>query len=221
MSLPPTNYSVMEAGGFESKPTETMMDHYAWPLQAPDVEDAIVLNRSVDPAVRPRDCYQRFLPKGRIFSLTANDRMVPGVMDEHEIPIACILIGSNAHDGDVTGGPRIGDPQNFMDAQVPIKDEANAGFWHLSAGYIYETSEFDSSTVAQLVPGQPVTAIHHMTNFDIAGLLTPGEVYVDHIVGTVVRRPTTCGSNKSIQTVCIVGKVVPRLRKNKIAKLRE
>ena len=220
MSLPITNYSVMEAGGFETKPQETMMDHYAWPFQAPDTEDAIVLNRSIDSAVRPANCYNRFLPKGRIFSLMSTDRMVPGVLDDHQIPTACMLIGSNANDGDVTGGPRVGDPLNFMDAQVPIKDEANAGFWCLGTGYIYETSEYDSAATAQLVPGQPVTAIHHMTNFDIAGLVTPGEVYVDHIIGTVIRRPTPCGSNRSIQTLLIHGKVVPRIRKGTIAKLR-
>jgi len=220
MSLPITNYNVMEAGGYETKPAETMMDHYSWPSQGPDVEDAVVLNRSIDPDVRPDTCLQRFLPKGRIFSLTSNDRMVPGVLDEQEIPIACILIGSNANDGDVVGGPRVGDPQNFMDAQVPIKDEANAGFWSLGAGYIYETSEFEMSSLVKMVPGQSVTAIHHMTNFDIAGLIKPGEVYVDHIIGTVVKRPAPCGANTSIQTVLILGKVVPRLRKDTIAKLR-
>ncbi len=71
-----------------------------------------------------------------------------------------------------------------------------------------------------LVPGQPVTSIPHMTNFDVAGLIKPGEVYVDHVIGIVLRRPAPCGVNTSINTVLILGKVVPRLRKDTIAKLR-
>lgn len=220
MSIPVANYNVMDAGGYESKPAETMLDHYGWMLQGPDVEDAVVLNRSIDPEVRPDTCSLRYLPKGRIFSLMPDDRMVPGILDEHEIPVACMLIGSNANDGDVVGGPRIGDPMNFMDAQVPIKDEANAGFWSLGAGYVYETSEFEAASLVKLVPTTPVTAVHHMTNFDVAGMIKPGEVYVDHIIGTVVRRPAPCGINTSIQTVLILGKVVPRIKKDAIAKLR-
>ena len=219
-NFPITNYNVMEAGGYESKPAETMLDHYGWMDQGPDVEDAVVLNKSIDPEVRPDTCHLRFLPKGRIFSLMPSDRMVPGVLDDHPIPIACMLIGSNANDGDVVGGPRIGDPLNFMDAQVPIKDEANAGFWSMAAGYIYETSEFDSASLVQFVPTAPVTAIHHMTNFDIAGMIKPGEVYVDHIIGTVVRRPSPCGINTSIQTLLILGGVVPRIKKGTLDKLR-
>ena len=218
---PITNINIMEAGGYESNPAETMLDHYGWMNQGPDVEDAVVLNRSIEKSVRPAGCTLRFLPKGRIFSLNENNVMVPGVIDDHEIPVACMLIGSHANDGDVVGGPRIGDPENYMDAQVPIKDEANAGFWSMGAGYIYETSEFDSADLVKLLPTQPVTAIPHMTNFDIAGLIKLGEVYVDHIIGTVVERPAPCGINTSIQTLKILGGVVPRIKKGTIAKLRD
>lgn len=217
---PPTNYNVMDAGGFESQPAETMLDHYGWMRQGPDTEDAVMLNRSIDRAVRPDKCNLRKLPKGRIFSLTETDTMVPGVLDDHEIPVACMLIGSNSDDGDVVGGPRVGDPEHFMDAQVPIKDEANAPFWSMGAGYIYETSEFDSAKLVQLVPTAPVSSIHDMTDFDIAGLIIPGEVYVDHIIGTVVERPSPCGINSSVETIKILGGVVPRIRKDVIAKLR-
>ena len=220
MDLPITNYKVMQAGGYETRPAETMLDHYAWMNQGPDVEDAVVFNRAIDPEVRPDTCYQRYLPKGRIFSLTANNTMVPGVLDEHEIPIACMLIGSNANDGDVVGGPRIGDPEHFMDAQVPLKDEANAPFWSMGAGYIYETSEFVQADLVRLVPTTPVTAVPHMTNFDLAGMITVGSVYVDHIVGTVVEKPEPCGINGSILTVKILGKVVPRIKKSSLDKLR-
>ena len=220
MPLPITNYNVMEAGGFETKPAETMLDHYSMMRQGPDTEDAVVFNRSIDPAVRPDKCSLRFLPRGRIFSLNENDQMVPGVLDEHEVPVACILIGSNANDGDVVGGPRIGDPVNFMEAQVPIKDEANAGFWSLAAGYIYETSEFVQEELVKFKPTAPVTAIHDMTDFDVAGLLTPGEVYVDHIIGTVIARPAPCGINSPVQTLQILGCMIPRLRKDTIAQLR-
>ena len=220
MSFPITNYNVMEAGGYESRPAETMLDHYAWMNQGPDVDDAVILNRSIDPSVRPEKCNQRFMPKGRIFSLMPNDRMVPGVLDEHDLPIACMLIGSHANDGDVVGGPRIGDPLNFMDAQVPIKDEANAGFWSLAAGYIYETSEFEAADLVKLVPTATVTAIHEITDFDVAGLIKIGELYVDHIIGTVIERPAPCGINTSIQTVKILGTVIPRIKAGTLAKLR-
>ena len=74
---------------------------------------------------------------------------------------------------------------------MPFKIEANAGFWSLAAGYIYETSEFDQSKVTELVPTTPVTALHDMTDFDVAGMIVPGTVYVDHIIGTAVERPGT------------------------------
>jgi hypothetical protein len=218
--FPETNINVMRAGGYETRPQETQLDHYAWMRQGPDVNDAVVLNRPIDPAVIPGNCSQRYLPRGRIFSLTANGTMVPGVLDEHPIPIACMLIGSHANDGDVVGGPRVGDPETHREAQVPFKLEANAGFWSLGAGYIYETSEFDPSHVTALVPTTPVTAVHDMTDFDKAGLIVPGTVYVDHIIGTVTERPEPCGINSVILTVKILGSVIPRMTADTPANLR-
>jgi len=49
-----------------------------------------VLNRSIDPNVRPDTCYKRFLPQERIFSLMPSNRMVPGVLGEHAIPTVSI-----------------------------------------------------------------------------------------------------------------------------------
>ena len=218
--FPPTNINVMRAGGYETKPQETMLDHYAWMRQGPDVNDAVVLNRAIDPEVIPGICSQRYLPKGRVFSLNATGFMVPGVLDEHQIPIACMLIGSHANDGDVVGGPRVGDPETHREAQVPFKIEANAGFWSLAAGYIYETSEFDQSRVTELVPTTPVTAVHNMTDFDVAGMIIPGTVYVDHIIGTVVERPEPCGINSPTLTVKILGCVIPRIAADTLANLR-
>ena len=215
-----TSYDVMEAGGFETRPQEQMLGHYSHLYQGPDVEDAVVFNKSIDNQCRPDVCAQRYLPKGRIFSLTPTGKMVPGVLDEHQIPIAGILVGSDAHDGDVIGGPRVGNPATSRDAQVPIKDAANAPFWSLGAGYLYETSEFDSADTVALAPTTPLTAVHHMTNFDIAGIVKPGDVYVDHIIGTVYEGPSPCGVNTSINTIIILGGVVPRIKNGTLATLR-
>ena len=218
--MPDLNYSVVNAGGIDLIRQPTMLETYGWMRQGPDVDDAVVLSCPIDQDVRPGACSLRHLPRGRTFSLTKKKTFVPGVLDDDQIPIACMLIGSDSNSGDVTGGPRIGNPMTDRDAQVPVKDAANAPFWSLGAGYIYETTEFDASESAALFPTTPLTAIHSMDNFDEAGKLKIGQVYVDHIVGVVYESPMPCGVNSSTSSLKLIGKVVPRIPADTVDLLR-
>jgi hypothetical protein len=216
-----TNSNAMNAGGFDNTPFRSMLDHYAHLYQGPDTQDAVVLNRSIDPDVRPAlTSVQKVMPRGRFFSLNANGYMIPGVPDDHPVPAACMLIGSDADEGDVTGGPYVGNPATDRRAQVPFKNEAMAPFWSMGAGYVYETTEFDRSRVVELVPTAPVTARYSMTDFDTGGVIVPGEVYVDHIIGTIVDGPAPCGINSMTETVKILGCMIPRIPAGTLANLR-
>ena len=216
----PIDYNVVNAGGVSRAPQKMMLETYAWMRQGPELDDAVVFNKPIDPEVTPVDCVKQSLTKGRIFSLSKAGTMIPGVWDTDPIPVAAILIGSDANDGDVLGGVRIGLPETDEQAYVPIKDEANAPFWSMNAGYIYETTEYDSADTVNLVPTTPLTATPDMNDFDVAGVLKPGTVYVDHIVGTVYQEPTMCGSAKHRTTLWVLGGVVPRIPADTIALLR-
>jgi hypothetical protein len=146
--------------------------------------------------------------------------MIPGVWDDHEYPIACMMVGSDADDGDVLGGPPVGDPADFKDAQVPMKIHANIPFWPLSSGYIFQTSAIRAEDYPNLYPGQTLTAIPSRTDFDTAGLLIPAKLYIDHVIGVVISRPAPCGINTSISTIEFIGETIPRIRASVIALLR-
>jgi hypothetical protein len=206
-----TSYRVIDAGGFPVGTGPTMQDHYAWVRQGAAPRDVVAINGPINRNVRPQNCNMQVMPLGRCFSMSNDGSFVPGVVDDHEIPVACILIGSHANSGDVTGVYRGGDPQYDKNAFVPIKDEANAPFYCLGAGYIYETSEYDQAAVTQLVPLAPLTAHYSLTDFDIAGKFTPGHVYRDHIVGILLTPPAPLGINQAIDSITFQGKVVPKL----------
>jgi hypothetical protein len=216
--------SVNAAGGFDPGPLPTMLSDYGLRSQGPDEDDAVIINRAIDGSVRPGQCRKRSLSRGRIFSLTKIGKlgtMIPGVWDDDARPIACILVGSDADDGDVLGGPPTGDPSEYVEAQVAMKVEANLPFWTLSSGCIFETSAFRPEDIQQLYPGATLTAVPSLTDFDVAGLLIPGQIYVDHIVGVVIERPDPCGINSAIQTLRFVGDSIPRIKAGAIASLRD
>jgi hypothetical protein len=216
--------AVTSAGGFDPGPMETMLQDYGLRSQGPNEDDAIILNRTIDGSVRPVNCRKRSFPVGRICSLTNRGdvgTMIPGVWDTDEYPVACMMVGSDADSMDVLGGPPSGSPADYQDAQVAMKLQANIPFWVLSAGCIFETSAFRPEDVPALAPTTILTAIPSLTNFDIAGLLIPGTLYVDHIIGTVVERPAACGINASIQTLRFVGLTIPRIRRGTLNLLRD
>ena len=212
---------VHNAGG-ATRTKYRLMAHYGFISQGPDTEDAVVFNRMIDQAVRPAKTSElKYLPRGRVFSVNTDGKLIPGVWDTDPVPMAAMLIGSDSDEGDVLGGPIIGTPEFDMDAQIPIKDRANAPFWSLGTGYIYETSEFRPEDVVQLVPTTPLTVLASMDDFDIAGVVVPGTVYVDHIIGTVYEGATPCAVNSSISTIKILGGVVPRITKGTLDLLRD
>jgi hypothetical protein len=210
-------------GGFDPGPVPTMLQHYGLRAQGPDEDDAVIINRRIDSSVRPGQCPKRTLSRGYIFSLKNSGHlgtMVPGVWDDDVYPVACILVGSDADDGDVLGGPPSEGPADYKDAQVAMKIEANLPFWPLSSGYIFESSAFRPQDAPMLAPTTVLTAIASLTDFDIAGLLVPGTLYVDHIIGVVIERPAPCGINSSINTFKFIGETIPRIRQGTLAQLR-
>jgi hypothetical protein len=217
--------SVTSAGGFDAGPMETMLDDYGLRSQGPaDENDCVIINRRIDDRVRPVGCRRRNIPAGRIFSLTRLGdlgTMIPGVWDTDEYPVACMMIGSNSDDFDVLGGPPTGDPAAYMEAQVAMKVEANIPFWPLSSGYIFETSAFRAEDIPALAPTVTLTSVPSLTDFDIAGLLITGGVYIDHVIGVIVERPAPCGINSAIQTCRFIGETIPRIRKGTLALLRD
>jgi hypothetical protein len=218
----PNMPTIMNSGGFPRKPPETMLSNYGWMTQGPDTEDAVLINRQIDGAVTPEpESANKRLSRGRIFSLTPLGTMVPGVPDDDERPIVTMLIGSDADDGDVIGGPQSLDPAVYADAAVAMKIEANLPFWLLSAGYIFETSAFDPEDAPALRPTTPLTSPHSLNNFDVGGLIKPGVVYVDHIIGTVIESPAPCGINSVIQSLKFQGDTIPRIKKGTISLLRD
>jgi hypothetical protein len=209
--MPINNYAVINAGGFQSGPGPTMQDHYGWVRQGASPRDVVAINGAVNHAVRPVNCEQRFMPLGRCFSMLYDGTFVPGVQDTDQIPIACMLIGSHANSGDVVGVYRGGNPLVDASAFVPIKDEANAPFYCLDAGYIFETTEYDAAAANALIPGTPLTAINSMTDFDVAGKFTTGTVYQEHIVGVLISGPAPLGVYRAKNSIMFQGKVVPKL----------
>jgi hypothetical protein len=209
------------SGGYDNKPAPTVLDHYAWRWLGPeDNKDAVIFNLPIDTSVRPSRCDLRFLPKGRIFSLTAQGTMIPGVKDSDKKPVVTILIGSDSNSGDVIGVPG-GDPAIHANAYAAIKDVAAAPFQSLAPGYVFETSEFDPADSIQLVPGTPLTSTTtDITDFDTAGLVKPGTPYVDHIIGVVIARPEMCGINHYIKTIQFQGCDLPRIPAGTISALR-
>jgi hypothetical protein len=215
---------VTSAGGFDPGPMETMLQDYGLRSQGPIEDDAIILNRTIDGSVRPAGCRKRTLPVGRIFSLTRHGNlgtMIPGVWDTDDYPVACMQTGSDADAMDVLGGPPSGSPADYQDAQVAMKLQANIPFWVLSTSVIFETSAFRPEDVPALAPTTTLTAIPSLTDFDVAGVLTPGTLYVDHIIGSVVERPAPCGINASIQTLRMIGLTIPRIRRGTLNLLRD
>jgi hypothetical protein len=198
-----------------------MLDHYAQRWRGPDESDAVIFTAEIGPDVTPTVGQQTYLPRGRCFSLSPDGYMRPGVNDSQELPIAVILIGSDSDSGDATGGPYALDPSVHTRAQVPFKDRANLPFWSLDAGYQFETDGYDH-TLPETVyaAGTPLTATADLNDFSIAGVFTPGQVYVDHIVGVVVEGPGICGVNTAITTIKLQGRVIPRIPSGKIALLR-
>ena len=211
----------VRSGGFDPEPAPTVLDHYAWRFLGPeDNNDAVVFNWVIDPSIRPEGSKLRFLPKGRIFSLIEQGTVVPGLRDDDPKPVAAILIGSDSNSGDVVNVLG-GDPAVHVNAYVAIKDVANAPFQSLAAGYVFETTEFDAAEAVRLVPGAPLTSTTtNRSNFDTAGLVKIGEVYVDHIIGVVLERPKMCGINNVVQTVQFQSCDLPRIPAGTVAKLR-
>jgi hypothetical protein len=209
------------AGGYDKSPAPTILDHYAFRRLGPrDVNDAVIFSAPIDASVVPGASTLRYLPKGRVFSMTAAGTFVPGVSDSQAFPVAALLVGSDSNSGDVIG-VQGGDPALHADAYVPFKDEANAPFQSLLAGYIYETTEYDPTEILQLVPGTPVTADGtDITDFDNAGLVKVGQLYVDHIIGVVVSAAAVVGINHSVRSICIQGTTIPRILSTTIASLR-
>jgi hypothetical protein len=214
--------SIMNSGGFERKPPETMLMNYGWMSQGPDNEDAVIINRPFDSSVSPAITSQnKRVVRGSICSLTPLGTMVPGVPDEDERPVVAILIGSDADDFDVMGGPQTLDPAEYENAAVAMKMDAHLPFWLLSAGYIFETSAYLPEDEPALRPTTPLTSLYSLTDLDNGGRLRPGHVYVDHIIGVVIEPPAPCGINTSIQSLRFQGDTIPRIKKGVIAQLRD
>jgi hypothetical protein len=220
------NYGVMQIGGAAREVTPTMLDHYAFRYLGPiDIEDAVIFSKIIDPSVLPTAAsVNKILKKGTVFSLTPQGTMVPGIPDSVTYPVAAILIGSDANDGDVTGGVYTGSPLTHEGAYPSFKLEANAPFWSLNCGVVFQTDAYIQEG-AELLPGTPLTVAdsaeevtggpsgtYTAYNFDEAGKLRAGEVYKDHIVGVVIEGPDRAiGYNKSLYTIKFQGNTLPRL----------
>jgi hypothetical protein len=212
------NYNVLNAGGFRREAPETELSHYALRWLGPDERDAVVFNGQIDRSVVPVAGCRSNLPQGRVFTMTTVGTFKPGVPDTEGVPVAAILVGSDSDDGDVTGGQYVGSPETNRHAIVPFKNEANAPFWSLAPGYIFYTSEFMNGVDAdRLEPTRPVTAefnedTNGAHNFDTAGLIKPAKVYVDHVIGVVIKGPhPMTGYNPDLYGLLFQGMIIPRL----------
>jgi hypothetical protein len=223
------NYDVMQVGGTAREVTPTMLDHYAFRYLGPiDIEDAVIFSKRIAPTVIPTaESRSKTLKKGTIFSLSPQGDMVPGISAEAEYPVAAILVGSDADDGDVTGGVYTGSPLTHEGAYPPFKYEANAPFWSLNCGVVFQTDAFIGDA-ALLLPGTPLTVKdssetvtptdgspnYTAYDFDEAGKLQKGAVYQDHIVGVIIEGPApTLGYKKSLFTIKFQGNTLPKLTK--------
>ena len=155
--------------------------------------------------------------------MTPHGTMVPGLEGDPTLSVLAMLIGSNSDSGDVTG-VYYGDPATVKGGSSAFKDWYNASFQSLHAGYVFETSEYDPEFVNQMVPGTLLTTTRNgFNNFDTAGLIRPGIMYVDQIIGIVVRGIRHSTSNADINCIAFQGLPIPRMSKDAVdvASLRD
>jgi len=136
-------------GGINPNPPKTRLCHSAWRRFGPqDDLDAVQFSLPIDQSVVPTAGTMQYLPKGRIFSMTPQGTLIPGLVDNDECPVATILIGSNSDSGDVIG-VHYGDPANHPEGASAFKDWYNAPVQSLAAGYVFSSTEFDPDQITQ------------------------------------------------------------------------
>jgi len=200
-------------GGIDSNPPPTMLDHYSWRRLGPqDDKDAVIFSAAIDASVRPTAGKLSFLPKGRIFSMTDEGTMIPGLRDADDRLVLSILVGSDSDSGDVIG-VNYGDPAMYSSGASAFRDTFRANFQSLAAGYVYETTEYDPACATEFVPGTWLTADwDNINDFDTAGIIRPGKLYEDHIIGIVVQGVTPIGINQDVSGIVFQGMVIPRIK---------